>query len=454
MPMILLKDVFNTLGKDYPNFLMKNDLIIFPMFESLGEGTFASAVPCLFGEDYHPYGGVLYINSNMDFSKPNFGLYLKNLFFHEITHILAFHPSIYEKLHLSKKEGSVTYITSKNAIAQAKKHFNCSTLTQIALENQDGENNMGFHWESRYMLGDYMTSSNFPDVAISNITLALFEDTGFYRVNYFSGGLFKFGKNKGCKFFNKKCIENQKATFEEFCDVEEETKCSSSRTLKSSCYLVYYLTSIPSRYRYFTDTTKGGFRPADYCPVPYEIDSTNSYYLKHCQIGTSELSKDYGETLGKNSFCFMSSLLPNTSNISTSQIPLYYEIECNVNNKNIIVKICSINITCPTDGGNISNILNYKGTIECPKYSDICSSFSDNNSFVCNEMFSCFTGLANLSNYSYEKTYYDYEGPEADIDYNKTDDDEEDIVPFRTSSSHNIMSKLFLLLLYFVSFLE
>ena len=436
----------DTIGQDYPNFLMKNDLIIFPMFKSLEDGVLAAASPCLMSEQHHPYGGVLYINNNIDFSKTNIRLYMKNLLFHEITHILAFHPYFFAKLHMNRTENSVNYIISKKVIAKAKEHFNCSTLTQIPLENQGGEGSEGSHWESRYMLGDYMVSADYPDVAMSDITLALFEDTGFYKVNYFSGGLFKFGKNKGCRFFNKKCIEKEKATFDEFCDVEEEPKCSSSRAVKSSCYLVYYLGSLPRDYRYFSDTTKGGFRPADYCPVPYEMHSSSAYYSKHCQVGTSQLSTDYGETLGTNSFCFMSSFLPNSSEIvPTSQIPVCYEVQCDTYNRNIIIKIGSLNLTCPSEGGNITNISNYKGFIECPKYNEICPS--SNDSFICNEMFTCFTELANRSNYSYETSYYDYEGSEADIDYNATDDE---INPIRTTDSFNVKIGLLLFIIYLV----
>ena len=102
-------------------------------------------------------------------------------------------------------------------------------------------------------------------------------------------------------------------------------------------------------------------------------------------------------------------------------------------------------MTCPSEGGNITNITNYKGFIECPKYNEICPS--SNDSFICNEMFTCFTELANRSNYSYETSYYDYEGLEADIDYNATDDE---INPIRTTDSFNVKSGLFLFIVYLV----
>ena len=41
---------------------------------------------------------------------------------------------------------------------------------------------------------------------ISEFTLALFEDLEFYKVNYYTGGLMRYGKNNGNDFLNKKCI--------------------------------------------------------------------------------------------------------------------------------------------------------------------------------------------------------------------------------------------------------
>ena len=142
-----------------------------------------------------------------------------------------------------------------------------------------------------------MISTDYPDTSISDITLALFEDSGLYKVNYYSGGLFKFGKNKGCDFFNKKCIEKEKAIFDEFCDVKDRPKCSSSRTIKSSCFLYDYDYELPKKYQYFSNSNKGGFIPANYCPVALELSNPNDYFPNHCQFGISLLAKEYGEKI-------------------------------------------------------------------------------------------------------------------------------------------------------------
>ena len=417
----------DTLGAGYADFLVNNDVIIFPQFDSdLGSNVLAAAAPCIVTNSNRPYGGVLYINTNLNFNKGNTNQYLKNILLHEITHILVFHPYFFTALKLNQTEGSNSYIISPKAVAKAREHFDCSSITRIPLENQGGTGSVGSHWESRYMLGDYMISTDYPDQAISDITLGLFEDSGFYKVNYYSGGLFKFGKGKGCEFFNKDCIENEKATFEEFCDTANAAMCSSSRTLKSSCYLTTYTSSIPTAYQYFSDPRKGGFPAADYCPVPYQAHSSSTYFSNHCQIGSSSLSSEYNEKIGFDSFCFMSSILPSSSTTSTSQIPICYEVRCDADNNQFTVTIGSSEIACPTDGGTVSAPSGFTGSIVCPKYSDICLS----DGSVCNEMFSCFTNLATHDNYNYQVTYGDYEGEALE--------DDDNIRPVRTSFSYNI----------------
>ena len=418
----------DTIGAGYADFLVNNDVIIFPQFDSdLGSNVLAAAAPCIVTNSNRPYGGVLYINTNLNFNKGNTNQYLKNILLHEITHILVFHPYFFTALKLNQTEGSNSYIISPKAVAKAREHFDCSSITRIPLENQGGTGSVGSHWESRYMLGDYMISTDYPDQAISDITLGLFEDSGFYKVNYYSGGLFKFGKGKGCGFMDvsKKCIENEKATFEEFCDTANAAICSSSRTLKSSCYLTTYTSSIPTAYQYFSDPRKGGFPAADYCPVPYQAHSSSTYFSNHCQIGSSSLSSEYNEKIGFDSFCFMSSILPSSSTASTSQIPICYEVRCDADNNQFTVTIGSSEIACPTDGGTVSAPSGFTGSIVCPKYSDICLS----DGSVCNEMFSCFTNLATHDNYNYQVTYGDYEGEALDDD---------NISPVRTSFSYNI----------------
>jgi len=400
-----------TIGSDYSNFLINNDVIVFPSFNNeLDQGVLAAAGACLIytmpSNKRRPIAGILYINSQLAFDKINTKEYMKNLLLHEITHILIFSPNIMSSLGMTSTRNSITYVTSPRVVLKARQHFNCATITGMPLENQGGTGSAGSHWEARYMLGDYMISTDYMDNVISDISIALFEDSGLYEVEYYSGGLFKFGKNKGCIFFNNKCIVNTSPISEEFCVRPNQPMCSQSRTSKGFCGIYAYKSSIPSDYQYFDNPTYGGFSPANYCPVATAFDSDTDYYPDNCNVGTSTLNADYGETMGSNSFCFLSSLLPTSSSQNVTYQPICYKVSCNSSSKQIIVSVGSSTITCPADGGNITDN-SFSGVITCPKYADICDG-EDNE--VCNTSFECLSkGVeADDDSYDYDKTNSDF----------------------------------------------
>ena len=127
---------------------------------------------------------------------------------------------------------------------------------------------------------------------ISEFTLALLEDTGYYKANYYTGGLMRYGKNKGCDFIKKRCVDSNHEInpfFEnEFYDSIKspdlmDASCSSGR--QSRTYRAWWkYSSLPAYYTYFSDEKLGGFSPADYCPVSreYSEETENAYYTGSC----------------------------------------------------------------------------------------------------------------------------------------------------------------------------
>ena len=389
-------DVDN-IGSGYQSYFLFSDLVIFPTFDStLATNVLAAAGMCMYlTESIRPIYGVLLINPNLSFSKRNTNLYMKNLFFHELTHVLVFSPELFSSLGMMTTrifDGSfVSFINSAKVLTTARQHFNCTSLNGVPLENQGGSGSAGSHWEARYLLGDYMISSDYFDNVISDITLALFEDSGIYKVNYYSGGLFKFGKNMGCEFFDNKCLEGGNTAFKnEFCTVNNEYICSRTKISRGQCILNEYSSTIPKRYRYFSDSDVGGFEPANYCPVSNTVSQSSDYYHASCRVGSTSLSSDFGEVIGNSSFCFLSSLLPSNSQLSSSSRSICYQVECDSENKQIIVNIGNNKVYCPTDGGTIDNPSGFKGSINCPEYYEICGQETENEGEICNDMYDCF----------------------------------------------------------------
>eukprot|EP00340_Litonotus_pictus_P002591 CAMPEP_0170522668 /NCGR_PEP_ID=MMETSP0209-20121228/8095_1 /TAXON_ID=665100 ORGANISM="Litonotus pictus, Strain P1" /NCGR_SAMPLE_ID=MMETSP0209 /ASSEMBLY_ACC=CAM_ASM_000301 /LENGTH=608 /DNA_ID=CAMNT_0010810301 /DNA_START=317 /DNA_END=2140 /DNA_ORIENTATION=- len=166
--------------------------------------------------------------------------YVTWLALHEISHVLAFNSKLYEyfikedgkKLGFDNIVGSVpykgklvSYIKSPRLLQKAREHFNCSNLMGVPLEYHGGEGTAGAHWSKRFMNTDYMIADSYGENSFSEITLAIFEDSGWYKVDYSKANLFTWGKNKGCGFFDENfpCIETRKEE-EEGLHWKEESK--------------------------------------------------------------------------------------------------------------------------------------------------------------------------------------------------------------------------------------
>ena len=158
-----------------------------------------------------PLIAYLILNNNIKFYKKNIRNVLEFLFLHHITHILGFNLYHFKNyfnnmITIMDIDGiKRNYINSTKVIQVAKKYFNCTNIKGVELEEYGGT--VSAHWEARILLGDYMNLEYYyEEQVISEFTLALLEDTGFYKANYYTGGLMRFGKNKGCKFINEKCV--------------------------------------------------------------------------------------------------------------------------------------------------------------------------------------------------------------------------------------------------------
>ena len=400
-------------GSDYNSWGYDNDLVIIPYFsDTLQSSVLAAATACVaISETMEPKMGVIMINPNLDFSYTNSERFLTMLFLHEISHVLIFHQAFFFSLNMiseQQKNGeTIYYIKTPNVLEKAKLHYNCNSITGIPLENYGGAGSAGSHWESRYLLGDYMIATDYPEIVISDISLAVFEDSGLYKVNYYTGGLFRFGKGEGCNFLEEKCITDGSTLFaNEFCIKTQEPFCTSGHLSKGHCYMAQYSSDLSSYYRYFKNAKIGGYAPADYCPISFDnlYDKTNYYFPTNCKYGkTSMTHPDYGEKVGDNSVCVESSLVPSWSQQGETYRSICYEIKCDKDSKTIYVFINGNTVQCPMSGGLIENPSGFRGKIICPDYNSVCTS-----EIWCNDPLDCINKGVEADKDSY---YYSYSLP-------------------------------------------
>ena len=400
-------------GDDVPELIANSiswgDVILVPVIDtSLGEGVDAAAYPlALDTKNKRPILGCVCLGTHYDYSKTNAERYLGMLLLHEISHVLAFNEQLFQYfINITNPtiEETVNGATRKllatpKVLYYARGHFGCPSLTGVELENQGGDGSAGSHWEARIMLGDYMLSTDYPELVVSDITLAVFEDSGWYTVNYYTGGLFKTGKGEGCNFLQRRCIINEKSYFPlDFCDNTDDEVCSPGLLDRGTCYLAKY-SNIPSIYQYFDDPQIGGYSPADYCPasMSYASSSGNYYLYSRCDSdGLQTLHDGLGEVFGQNSFCFQSSLFNSSasdnvkSKYGNKLTARCYKVE-NCDNAtlsyDILIEGKDFGCEDATEEKTYDQITGSEGItgeIVCPPYWRVCGGTQ-----LCNDPFEC-----------------------------------------------------------------
>jgi hypothetical protein len=398
---VLISDAVSTKG-------VNADLVVFPFVDNKPSGsTQAYASGCvLAGINNRPVAGIIGFTKNLDPTVGNWMEYFVSLAVHELAHVLVFNPSIFdlfidadwntipvENVITTKVVNGVErqMIITPKVVEAARRHFNCSDLIGVELENQGGTGTAGSHWEARIMLSDLMIGVAYDEAVISEITLALFEDSGWYKTNKYTGGLFRYGKNQGCDFLDKKCSKNGTSEYPtEFCgNGPYSSVCTSGSLSRAICYITEMETPIDVNYRYFTNSNLGGYRLADYCPVAAVPTNTSNYYPYSCSSGLSRYPADMQEVISRDSLCFLSTLIKNDkyndykNNFGKIDNAICYMYDCDYDNQKLQVLVGNSYVICPQQGGYVV-VPGYVGTLLCPKYDRICTGVSK-----CNNMIDC-----------------------------------------------------------------
>jgi hypothetical protein len=119
------------------------------------------------------------------------------------------------------------------------------------------------HWDRLYypesMSGVISPTTN----VLSSLTLALMEDSGWYRADYGMSRMSTWGLGAGCDFVNEPCLTKTDSGSEipehgkgYFCNQQNEEGCSSELTHKQGCTVLTINTSSPEP----TSRSISGFR--------------------------------------------------------------------------------------------------------------------------------------------------------------------------------------------------
>ncbi|KAK6183692.1 hypothetical protein SNE40_011122 [Patella caerulea] len=321
------------------------------------------AANCQVDQNGRPIAGVVnFCPATLKQSKEYTQDHLYITALHEMFHALGFSKTMFTEFRdCSKSEdGSncptqsqpvlrpvdgVTRLTTPSVKQKTQQHFACRTEAIYGGPMDSKNNIITSHWDSRIMHGSLMMSQSVqPHLTyIDEITLAVFEDSGWYKVDYSQADRFLWGKGQGCKFGLK-----------EYCGSQREFFC------------------------------QGSGNGCDYMALDKGVCRTDTH-IKPCRIYTPSsqdqcfkkfgvrYSNDYGETFSESSRCFVSSLFPkyiNTSEIES--VGRCYEHRCK-RAGHVQIKLRKSDWIDCLPGSSIQ-ITGYSGSIVCPSNPHILCS--------------------------------------------------------------------------------
>ena len=112
----------------------------------------------------------------------------------------------------------------------------------------------GSHWEKRLLMNEIMTGSVDTRSVVSKMTLALLEDSGWYKANYSMADRLDWGRNQGTEFVTSPC-NLWKGAYH--CNTTQLSGCTYNREAEGYCPIVSYSGDLPQWARYFPQANKG-----------------------------------------------------------------------------------------------------------------------------------------------------------------------------------------------------
>lgn len=378
------------------------DFVLYATARPTGGATIAWALTCQSDQNGRPVAGHANFGPALIDTDPAKRGDQISTAIHEIGHALGFSGGKFSSFRVpgtnqlrgysnvlrtfSERGHSVSKIVTENVIAKVKEHFGCDEWLNAGGEIEDfgSAGTAGSHWEKRLFMNEFMTGTASLNSIYSEVTLALFEDSGWYQVNYASAEKLAWGNQEGCDFAGGLCSEWSDRYF---CTERHAQGCSPDALSKAVCNLYNYPADIASYYRYFPGQSKtgGGRQYADYCPF-YE-----SFVGGDCRDPDTRTYWFYGEVTGQDSRCFTGDyILADTADaFGTGRHYGCLETRCDALTNRLYVNLAGRNsdgsdsaeILCPIAGGTVQMPTNedgslasgYLGSIDCPPTRVVCT---------------------------------------------------------------------------------
>ena len=176
---------------------------------------------------------------------------------HEISHALGFSSSKFSQFRdhatgerraassiltsYTQNGKTVQKLTTPALVQAVREQFGCPSADGAELEDHGGSGSAGSHLEKRIFANELMTATSSSDAVFSAISLSVFQDTGWYQVDFAGAQPLPFGKDQGCAFALGKCSSWPQSARDKgfYCTSSSTKKCYGSAT-KGYCNRVTY----------------------------------------------------------------------------------------------------------------------------------------------------------------------------------------------------------------------
>ncbi|ESL05225.1 surface protease GP63 [Trypanosoma rangeli SC58] len=303
---------------------------------------------------------------------------------HEMAHALGFTEESIGSKSITSEEGvrgvRRKMVTGENVKARAVAHFNCSSLKGMELENDDdaGVHRKMLHWEERSARDELMA----PTVGAgyyTALTLAVFADLGYYRVDWSMAEPMSWGNSTGCDFLTKKCKDTHdlaKTYPHMFCNKTDKTTlhCSSDRRHVGTC---------TAEIDDFMWSPLGN----DACPVVSTHFYDSSFRTIYSRCTDASVINLPGSLTGSGSWCLDVEALQvkNGGGGGDNKIEgVCAEVQCEGGAVKVKHLGADAFVPCP-EGGAIEVVSNARvqgRRLKCPKYTEVCTIAANGSSLV------------------------------------------------------------------------
>ena len=268
------------------------------------------------------------------------------------------------------RDGQPFYeIVSPTVKQVVRNAFDCQSMSGARLgtpllDPDDNSECVFFDLDIRYHFDEDMTSiSQNEDGAfcVSPLSLALLEDSSWYKANFAAAVTPSFGRGAGCGFVESSCIVGGKVPDYSkgfFCANSElagsRSGCDYTHHNKAGCDLETDI-SPPDGYQYFLPSNPNYGSPFEdmrYCPM-------QSKHLVPCSTKGHAMTIP-GESFQDNSRCYE----------TDANVPVCLETVCNSKDKMLSVVVNGKSFYCAHDGQVINVDAGY--SVICPRIAAVC----------------------------------------------------------------------------------